>query len=809
MMMFLARFRYVCLAVMLLGLVALAEPASQPKDKPRTDLYGDPLPEGALMRLGTVQLRAAGATLAWSADGKTLIGVRRGKYLSFWDVDSGQLKQTRELPTVSDLGSILSPDGKKLVNRQYDLTFPKPFHQPPTKFEIWDIETGKLLHTLAVKDAAWWNPVVLSRDGAYLAAVEMKFGPDFAKIVHVWSMATGKVVFTKSLTWKDRGEDDWVGFTPNGKNVIVSFSEGMDCWDIATGEELWQTKETCYGPFAADPVQPPISPGFTTPPNDASRRPGSFPAISTDGSKLLTSKIALDLASGKPSLIEKLPDHSGIITGSQVISPDGRSYPYATSQPSQTIVLPDGRTLLFATSQGVHLWDLITGKETRKITGASGVMLLAPDGKTLITNNGDLQRWDLSTGKPLYADNFGKGHNQEVCAVVFSADGKRLVSGSEDGTVRLWDAITGKALQVERTQVYWKPTSFFSSSGPFALATSSSLFAGIRGRSSNDPGNGKGFGKVTIGDKTVQIEDAENCSHITCCVLSPDGSLVAGCFFDPPQAGMQPFGYRIWETATGKSIVYYKNKKWGPPGQLVFHPGNRWLAVSDSEGFHYLDLITGTVSATRKMPDQVFPHTVFASASCLGFTRDGGKLATGHPDGTILLWDADLPPTKHIRLSAKEIETLWADLNDPDATKAWQAIWRLADSPEEAVPFLRKAVKLLFPPAAVVTDPLLADLDSNVFTKREAAYRQLKDLGILAEPVLRQRLKAGPSEEVRQRIELLLKAIGENPEALREVRAVAVLARIQVPAARQFLEELAKGVETTPLTAAAKAALGP
>ena len=75
------------------------------------------------------------------------------------------------------------------------------------------------------------------------------------------------------------------------------------------------------------------------------------------------------------------------------------------------------------------------------------------------------------------------------------------------------------------------------------------------------------------------------------------------------------------------------------------------------------------------------------------------------------------------------------------------------------------------------------------------------------------RLKDNPPLETQRRIESLLKTVVETPQvlpphALRDLRAVAVLARINTPEARNILQELAKGVESARLTGAASAALG-
>jgi hypothetical protein len=197
-------------------------------------------------------------------------------------------------------------------------------------------------------------------------------------------------------------------------------------------------------------------------------------------------------------------------------------------------------------------------------------------------------------------------------------------------------------------------------------------------------------------------------------------------------------------------------------------------------------------------------------AGCLAFTRDGRRMATGHPDSTILLWDVHLPALSSTSLSATQLQERWADLADTDAAKAWQAVDRLAQAPDDALAFLGGRLKPAPIAAADVTGKLLAELDSDSFAVREAAARRLKALGLQAEPALRAALKADPPLEQRRRIEELLAALREPPptqEELRQLRAVIVLERIGTPPARQLLDEVARGPESARLTRQAHAAL--
>jgi WD40 repeat protein len=115
---------------------------------------------------------------------------------------------------------------------------------------------------------------------------------------------------------------------------------------------------------------------------------------------------------------------------------------------------PDGKTLAWGEQGGaVRLWDLSTGRVQVTLRGHDGAvrsLAFSPDGTTLASAGGDWSRedrpgemklWDLAGGKER-ADL--KGHPDYVYAVAFAADGRTLASGSRDGTLKVWDAMTAR-----------------------------------------------------------------------------------------------------------------------------------------------------------------------------------------------------------------------------------------------------------------------------------------------------------------------------------------------------------------------------
>jgi hypothetical protein len=132
----------------------------------------------------------------------------------------------------------------------------------------------------------------------------------------------------------------------------------------------------------------------------------------------------------------------------------------------------------------------------------------------------------------------------------------------------------------------------------------------------------------------------------------------------------------------------------------------------------------------------------------------------------------------------------------------------LAAAPKEAVPFLGERVRPAAPTDAGKVARLLAGLDNDSFDERERATTELRRLGDLAGPALRQFLKGSPAPEGRRRAEEILAELDRAlapREQLRDLRAVEAL---EWAGAADALRTLAAGAPEARLTREAKAALG-
>jgi WD40 repeat protein len=411
------------------------------------------------------------------------------------------------------------------------------------------------------------------------------------------------------------------------------------------------------------------------------------------------------------------------------------------------------------------VWDL--GREAGPValrhTGAGIVrgVAFAPDSKTVFTagwtappgkahgrtGRASLRLWDPATGK--LARELAMPEI-EPNAVAASPDGRRVaVAGYSDSPLRLWDLGRG------HERGLW--------------AAPGSVFAAA---------------------------------------FSPDGRVLAAGGDDP-----QPC---LFEAETGKEVLRLgRHERW--VSAVAFAPGGRVLATADGGWYGPPGRGEGPLTvrfwdvATGRELSRLGGHA--SAVTSLAFNPDGTCLVAGLSNGTALVWAVPpeaRPADRGAKLARKELEALWADLAGNDARKAYAAVWMLAASPDQSVPFLADALRPAGKPDAAKVRQRIADLGDDDFAVREKASRELALWGEDVEPELRAALAGQPSPEAVRRIERLLAAliVSPPPERCRELRGVWVLELIGTPGAEQVLTGLAKGDPDARLTREAKVVLG-
>src|SRR5688572_16997623 len=133
--------------------IVLSLAAALQEPKPRVDLAGDPLPEGAVCRLGTRRWRTPGRvwSLAFVDDKRLLVGA--GTTLLLWDVEKHQRIRAFQGHR-GVVGSIaLHPDRAHVLTGAGDGTM-----------ALWNLETGARIRTFTGHTGRVWT-VALSKDG--------------------------------------------------------------------------------------------------------------------------------------------------------------------------------------------------------------------------------------------------------------------------------------------------------------------------------------------------------------------------------------------------------------------------------------------------------------------------------------------------------------------------------------------------------------------------------------------------------------------------------------------------------------------
>ena len=328
-----------------------------------TDLFGDPLPAGAVARAGTIR-------------------------------SAVDLPVDVAMPP-SMRGVVFSPDNKLLATRGAP-----PDSSAQRMIRIWDARTGELVRTLTAHN----RPITalsFSADGRLLIAST----PDHPQGTQVWMAETGRLVTSFP------GGRGRFAVSADGKTLSIADrfqkNDVIRKFDVSTGHEV--------GRSVVD-----VSHWFE---------------FSPDGRKFLSKKSdrtttvrLMEINTGKP--IAQLTIGDGSL-GTVALAADGRTAAAAVSVGS----------VRSKTEHLIVVWELATRRRVFELAGHTKRVLamgFTHDGRFLISGSADktVRIWEVATGKEVHQ--FG-GHRKPVSAIAISRDGTRVASGSLDRTALIWN----------------------------------------------------------------------------------------------------------------------------------------------------------------------------------------------------------------------------------------------------------------------------------------------------------------------------------------------------------------------------------
>ena len=839
-----------------------------PAKRVKTDLYGDPLPQGAVTRLGTLRYRAPAeiVSLAYAPDGKTIAAC---SYAGLFLFDAASGKRLRRLDPdsaqVLNNTAVFSPDSKRLALRARTIVGDPKDKTKHLKevVRVWDLASDRKPKEYDAEYLSWFG---WSGENEPLAVCLEKGGLR----LHELAARKSRFFACQELRRPELSVYVKCDYAPAGKVLVVVDEQNVvHVWDTANGGERLNLK----------------------PKNIRYIR---SLALSPDGRTFAC--LVYDQADKN---IVQLRDSS---TG-KVLHTVAEGQQYL----STVLFAPDGKTLATAGWRGIRFWDVTTGKERSRCEDPvpeTEKIAFSGDGKTLAAaerHTPTFHLWDVATGRRKPEPT---GHTGRPWYGAFSHDGRHLFTGdSWNGTIHLWNTAAGNSLLQIQESRYVRGLALsadgrtlFSMRGDHVWVCDSASGEKQQGLKLHDPDRPdtyqqpdslhlSGDGKTLVAFSSYQSKNNRGPNNYDMLItgwdtatykqlfrrrwrgsefwtaVSPDVRMLAipesklAPEFGKPIPGKGPM--RIEDLATGALLVTFPVLE-GQTWPLAFSPDGRLLASHNS---NYRRLKEGDPSSTGRTvrlwetatttevlslpegnsqsraafssngrflamtapPQDILIYDLSAGrelrrfkefdaeVTSLAFSPDGRRLVSGLADSTLLIWDVGPRLTQPKgKLGAEDAAQAWTDLAGKHGPRAFRARWTLAAAPETAVSLLQKHLKAIQPADSKRLRRLIADLDDKRFLVRQQAQKELEEIGELAAPALKKALAEKSSLEVRQRIDGLLGKLRgpvTRPEMMRAVRAVAVLEDVATDQARKLLEALSQGAPEARLTQEAKTAL--
>lgn len=314
---------------------------------------------------------------------------------------------------------------------------------------------------------------------------------------------------------------------------------------------------------------------------------------------------------------------------------------------------PDGCYLASATSWTITVWDVPSGRNLSCLRGHEGgitSVVFSSDGRRLISGSWDktARLWDVKSGRELTCF---LGHEEGIESVAFSPDDRRIVSASNDKTVRVWDVESGRELLCLRghencvTSVSFCPDGHLIASGSWDEtvrvwdAVSGKELTCLRGHefmitSITFLHDGRRI--ITAGGSTIYMWDVESRSVLVC-LHGHEGSIRSvASSRDGRRIASASYDktIRIWDVESASELACLRGHEHEVNG-VSFSPDGHLLASGSRDETVRLwdiDRIGRDKSLIQRHQDNI---------TIVGFSPDGCRVASGSRDNTVRLWDTE------------------------------------------------------------------------------------------------------------------------------------------------------------------------